>query len=100
MKCDVHITHRPVPLRFVQHHIQPQGMGGPDSPNNLVAVCDTGHFNIHRLMAALIRGEKIEGVGAVSERRLAHRGFNEWDLAGRPGKPVYQLIEEASHGDT
>lgn len=42
--------HRPTPLRFVWHHIQPQEAGGLTVAGNLIQVCDSCHYTIHRLM--------------------------------------------------
>jgi hypothetical protein len=49
-RCDASATHTPVPLRFVWHHIQPQEAGGQTVSANLVQVCDSCHYTIHRLM--------------------------------------------------
>lgn len=90
MTCQVHGSHRPVPLRTVVHHIQPQGMGGADVPANRVEVCDTGHFNIHRCLDDLLHGVPMRAA-ARSEHRLARQGYDAWVAAGKPGHPVYQL---------
>lgn len=42
--------HRPVPLRFVWHHIQPQEAGGQTVQQNLVQLCDSCHYSIHRII--------------------------------------------------
>jgi len=54
--CEVHKYHWPRPLRTVKHHIWPQEYGGPTVPTNLVLVCDTGHYNIHAVLDALLKG--------------------------------------------
>lgn len=48
--CVASATHSPVSLRFVWHHIQPQEAGGQTATENLVQVCDSCHYTIHRLM--------------------------------------------------
>lgn len=92
--CQIHPDpgyHRPRPLRLVFHHIQPLGMGGADRPSNRVLTCDTGHYNMHRLQADLIRnGVMRYRRGTTRERVLADRGYTEWTEAGRPGRPVYE----------
>ena len=91
--CQVHNTHEPRPLRLVDHHIQPLGMGGADAPANRVAVCDTGHYNIHRLLDDLIRsnGASMRRGGGHTERALAQAGYDQWAAAGFPGRPVYEI---------
>ena len=49
-RCDASHTHTPTPLRFVWHHIQPQEAGGQTVSANLVQVCDSCHYTIHRLL--------------------------------------------------
>lgn len=88
--CSVHANHRPIPLRIVIHHVQPLGMGGPDLPANKIPVCDTGHYNIHRLLGSLIDGKPLTA-GHREERRLAQAGYDAWVAAGKPGRPVYEL---------
>ena len=46
-------VHRPVPVRFVWHHILPQICGGPTEPDNLVSLCDNCHYAVHALMYRL-----------------------------------------------
>lgn len=38
-----HVNHR--------HHVWPLGKGGPDTEDNIVVACPTGHYNIHDLIA-------------------------------------------------
>jgi hypothetical protein len=49
-RCDASASHTPAPLRYVYHHIQPHEAGGPTEDANLVQVCDSCHYTIHRLM--------------------------------------------------
>lgn len=90
--CEVHRVHVPKPLRIVKHHIRPLAMGGADIAENWVWVCDTGHYNIHRLMGYLLSGKpKLPALGARAERALAKRGYDEWIAANKPGRPVYEV---------
>ena len=88
--CEVHTYHRPQPMRTIVHHVQPLAMGGTDLAENKVHVCDTGHYNIHRLLADLIQHGKMRQGGTREERRLARVGYSQWVAAGQPGRPVFQ----------
>lgn len=92
--CTVHKTHVPRPLLVELHHIQPLGMGGPDVPANKVAVCVGGHYNIHTLLADLLRGGPMRREGTKGEHGYAQQGYDAWVAAGKPGAPVYELSEE------
>lgn len=85
-RCAVHGYHWPKPLRIVAHHVWPLGMGGPDEDTNKVAVCDSGHYNIHYLMVQLDRTGRLPmTTGTRKERALATQGWEQWEAAGRPG---------------
>ena len=71
--CAVHAYHWPRPLRRVRHHIWPQAEGGPSISENLVWVCDTGHYNIHTALLALEAG--IQPSGTKKEIQLAQLGL-------------------------
>lgn len=92
--CTVHDEHRPTPLLIEHHHVWPLGMGGPDEPSNLVAVCAGGHYNAHELLADLIRTGRMRRGGSKGERELAQRGYDAWVKAGKPGRPVYEAKPE------
>lgn len=92
--CTVHKTHVPRQLLVELHHVWPTGMDGPDVDTNKVAVCAGGHYNIHTLLADLIRDGVMRRAGTKTERALAQRGYDEWVAAGKPGRPVYELHEE------
>jgi hypothetical protein len=49
-QCVASDSHSPVPLRFVWHHVQPQEAGGQTIASNLIEICDSCHYSIHRLM--------------------------------------------------
>jgi HNH endonuclease len=48
--CTASKVHSPVPLRFVWHHLQPLEAGGQTVAANLVEICDSCHYSIHRLL--------------------------------------------------
>lgn len=49
--CQLHTKHMPESHQNHRHHIWPLGKGGPDTEDNIVVVCATGHYNIHDLLA-------------------------------------------------
>ena len=57
------------------HHIEPQGMGGPDTDENLVYLCGTGHNNVHIFMRTGKGGNRYhqkiaqQGIDAILRRR-------------------------------
>lgn len=78
--CTVHGYHYPEPLRTVSHHIWPKEDGGPTVAENLVWVCDTGHYSIHALLDFLRAGGTPfvglpKGQGTRTERKLAREGW-------------------------
>jgi len=74
-QCVVHgKTHRPDPLRTVRHHIWPQEYGGPTVPDNLVLVCDTGHYNIHTLLDLMLAGRGVP-TAHRNELKYARQGY-------------------------
>jgi len=91
--CEVHKYHWPPPLGLVTHHIQPLGMGGPDTPENKITVCDTGHRNIHRILDAFFRGVPAKTLGTKKEYAYAEQGYDMWVQAGEPGHPTYEVGE-------
>jgi hypothetical protein len=95
--CAVHRYHWPAPLGLHVHHVWPLGMGGPDVAWNEVAVCPTGHDNIHRIMRAL-EESAARPAGGRAERLLAMAGLAMWRDAGRPGGHVSGATEETTTG--
>jgi len=73
--CAVHKYHYPKPMRTVKHHIHPQEYGGKTVPENLVLVCDTGHYNIHTALDAMLAGVNGPKVSR-SERKIAQQGYD------------------------
>lgn len=80
--CQVHAWHRPRVSEPDVHHVWPLGDGGPDTAENRVVVCPTGHRNIHVLLAHYRawadRGQppwSIRRRYTRGEQRLAARGW-------------------------
>ncbi len=48
--CDLHTRHIPESRINMRHHVWPLADGGPDIEDNIIAVCPTGHYNIHDLL--------------------------------------------------
>ena len=46
-------SHRPTPLRYVWHHEEPETAGGASDNTNLVQLCDSCHYSVHRILYAL-----------------------------------------------
>lgn len=95
--CVLHGYHWPSPLVLVVHHVQPLGMGGPNTPANRRKVCDTGHRNVHKILAWLVFGRAgSDPLGTRKERALAQEGYDAWVAAGKPGNPhaAYALVRE------
>lgn len=85
--CQLHGYHSPRPLVIVKHHIVPLGCGGPDTPDNWLMVCDTGHRNLHTLMGPLFDGGPLPSGGTQTERATAKDALTRWIAAGKPGNP-------------
>ena len=69
--------HRPLPLRFVWHHIQPQVCGGLTVPSNLASLCDNCHYAVHALLWNLKvnAGSFLSIGGSNGQRALAGAGY-------------------------
>jgi hypothetical protein len=80
--CAIHGSHRPIPVRTVKHHIIPQEYGGPTVEQNLLLVCDTGHYNIHAAIDAMLASHPIP---KVTRRELAYamQGYHGIIASGR-----------------
>jgi hypothetical protein len=85
-RCELHKYHWPRPYRLVWHHEQPLGMGGPDTDENKRGACDTGHYNVHGALTALVFNRPMPRV-TRSEQACAQRGYTRWVTAGKPGNP-------------
>lgn len=85
--CVVHGDHHPRMASGDLHHIWPEGMGGPDIPENWVFLCPTGHRNVHSLLAWFIRSGGFPTWDVLrryhpNERKLALHGYIA-QLAGK-----------------
>jgi HNH endonuclease len=85
--CQASGSHDPLPLRFVWHHVQPAEAGGLTVASNLVQLCDSCHYSVHRLLWHLAQNE-LHGpvpLGPVPRRvqlALALTGFSKCMAAG------------------
>jgi len=73
--CVLHRYHSPVPASFDVHHVIPLSMDGPDTRDNLVVVCPTGHRNVHACIALILKGLPTYDFGETT-RVLAHRALS------------------------
>ena len=85
-KCVVSVSHSPRPLRFVWHHVQPHEAGGPTTPANLIEVCDSCHYTIHRLLWQLARGLPVQKAPRAAQLAYARRGLAACEAAGTVDK--------------
>lgn len=92
--CLLHAVHRPGIKRadgkfsVERHHIHPLEYDGPDTADNTVYVCPTGHTAIHELLRAEVKsGGKapwsIRRFYSVAEREYALEGYNRIVAAGK-----------------
>lgn len=86
--CAISTSHRPMPLRYVWHHILPQACGGLSVITNLVSLCDSCHFAVHVLLYQC----KVNGVVTPDSRNngkriaLAQQGYLLAVAGGTVGK--------------
>lgn len=73
--CTIHGYHWPPINRTVKHHIIPQEWDGPTTPENLLLVCDNGHYNIHLYLEALLSDQTPPKV-TRKEKHYALVAFN------------------------
>jgi hypothetical protein len=67
--CACVAGHTPKVVVFHEHHIVPISYGGPNTPENLVLLCPTGHATVHKLLAQY---EKYDGTPPWAIRQLAN----------------------------
>jgi hypothetical protein len=60
--CALHKYHAPEGMRRVVHHVWPKAWGGPESRNNVLPVCFTGHDDIHLILDEYLRLARL-GLG-------------------------------------
>lgn len=89
-RCQCVASHSPACRATHAHHVWPLGMGGPDTPDNIVTVCPNTHASTHQLLR--LAGYRYDGdvpwwirrQFSTLARDLAWDGWSAWDLAGRP----------------
>lgn len=80
-RCTNPVEHRPRPLRFVWHHVQPESAGGTAS--TLVEVCDGCHYGTHALVYYMrTHGGALPRGGSGYERDIAAAGYAMCVAAG------------------
>jgi len=86
--CVVSRSHRPVPMRYVWHHVLPTTCGGLSVSENLVSCCDSCHYAIHALLYQLkVNGAVTPSPGNNLARvALAQRGYQAAVAAGTVAK--------------
>lgn len=94
-RCLCVADHRPSVLEYERHHIYPLGMGGLDTPENVVWVCPTAHANTHEMLRLMLAAGRSIGDAELS--RLEPRPINRYsaDLA-RAG---YAALIDHQQGD-
>lgn len=83
--CQLAAYHRPVPLRFVWHHVLPEACGGATMAGNLASVCDSCHYSVHILMWQLANGG-LTSKGTRTQVALAKSGYDQAVALGVAGK--------------
>ena len=84
--CALHAHREWVPM--VDHHVWPQGMGGPNIAANKIRVCANAHYTIHAYLDLLILyGEQIPADQRKHFSPAArHWATTGWTQAGSPRK--------------
>jgi 5-methylcytosine-specific restriction endonuclease McrA len=78
-ECVAHRFHSPRPQTLALHHVFPASLGGADD-GETVALCPTGHDNVHELLKAYRdRGQtppwELRRQYGPGERHLAAEGW-------------------------
>lgn len=105
--CEVHLEHRPRIDRaggkftVEKHHIHPLGFDGPDTPDNWIYICPTGHTAVHELLRIWVKTEakppwEIARYYHPAERHLAEEGFVRIKAAGLVAYAQVVLRAEAA----
>jgi hypothetical protein len=85
-RCQASASHSPVPLRFVWHHVQPHEAGGLTVAANLIEICDSCHYSIHRLLWILANKLPRGPVPRQSQLAYAQLGYARCLVAGTVDK--------------
>ena len=83
--CIVTTAHAPISLRYVWHHVQPLEAGGPNTPANQVALCDSCHYSIHHLMWQMAKGLPLSKA-RKTQVAIAKTGYDACVAAGTVGQ--------------
>lgn len=81
--CTVHHRHYPEPARTVGHHRRPLEYGGTNTPDNIVLICDTGHYNLHAYIDTALwnylHPDTIRALPKLtrSEKPIAAEGYDQ-----------------------
>ena len=87
--CPCVTRHHPAVITFHDHHRWPLGMGGPDTPENIVRVCPNTHYAIHHLLREYVKlghepdWQVLRRFGPYA-RVVARDGWDRWIDAGQP----------------
>lgn len=86
--CRCMATHRPQYLELNRHHVWPLGMGGPDIDENIEWLCPTAHYNVHELLRAMVKEDRVishyeftqryEVTVSTYAQEIAALGFERW----------------------
>ncbi len=79
--CQLHSKHIPESHVNHRHHIWPKADGGPDTGDNIIVACPTGHSNVHDLLSfyRMHMGNVPYAVTrrySFKEREIAKLGFD------------------------
>lgn len=85
-QCEISRWHTPTPLRYVNHHIQPEAAGGKTVPENIAALCDSCHYSVHRVMWSMARGTLTIPKAHRNQVKLAKQGYEACLAAGTVDK--------------
>ncbi len=72
-RCKVHRGHKPWVSDVEIHHIHPKGMGGPDTKDNKVDVCPTGHTNLHSLLNIALKAGSLDAIPWRVRRKYTYQ---------------------------
>lgn len=86
-ECPCVGNHNPNPRELHVHHIVPLAWGGPDHPDNEVALCPTQHYNVHRLLRLYVKYDgrppsDLTRRYSAYAKAMASRAWEDKDLFG------------------
>lgn len=88
LDCACVTEHRPGNTEPDLHHVHPLSLGGPDTPENVVAVCPNAHRLVHQLLRSYQRAGgtppwDVRRHYSPYTRSLAQRGWDAYQEANR-----------------